>query len=263
MEDLFVLRVILSFLIAGAWIGSTTLLAERLGSKIGGLFTNLPSNILISLVFVAIQNQVPYVIDMIPSIPVGMTIDTVFLFFFVVLLKYGLVLSTVVSLLIWALFAILATTFPMDNLLFNLLFYLAFTAVAFLVLEKVIRIPSAEKSPKSYSKGQMLIRAVFAGGMVASVLVISRFLNPYVVGIFSVFPAVLLSAMIILTINQSKAFARATGKVLVLSSTNIVVYGLAVYFTYPKLGIALGTLISFLVAFLWVLFFRPIVQRIK
>jgi len=74
----------------------------------------------------------------------------------------------------------------------------------------------------------------------------------------STFPAVLLSTMVILIINQGIPFARATGKILILSSSNIIVYGIVVYFTFPALGIALGTAVSFAASLIWVLALRPV-----
>jgi hypothetical protein len=68
--------------------------------------------------------------------------------------------------------------------------------------------------------------------------------------------------MIILARNQNNEFARATGKILILSSSNIVIYGLAVFVTYPYIGIIPGTVISFLMAFIWIWIFLPVVQRI-
>jgi len=262
MDKIFIVRIIISFFIAGFWIAVATLLAERLGSKIGGLITNLPSNILISLLFIAMINDTSYVIHAVPTIAIGMTINTLFLFCFISILQYGLVTAAIISLLVWFVFALIAMFLNCNNLFFNVIFYIIVTLIVFIILEKLIKIPSVNKSAKKYTKTQMLLRALFAGSVVSSVIIISKFFNPYVVGIFSTFPAVLLSTMIILEINQSKAFAQATGKVLVLSSSNIIVYGLAVYFSYPKFGIVLGTIISFMLAFLWVWLFHPIVRRV-
>ncbi len=50
MESALLLKTVVSFVVAGVWIGGFTLLAERLGSKKGGLLGNLPSTILIALV---------------------------------------------------------------------------------------------------------------------------------------------------------------------------------------------------------------------
>ena len=262
MDNIFFLKIIISFLIAGIWIASTTLFTERFGSKIGGLVSNLPSTILISLVFVAIVKDTSYVVQSVPAVPIGMLIDTIFLFIFIILLPLGLIISTIISLLSWFLLALLATSFNPENLTINIIAYVIVTIVTFFILEKIIKIPSAEKIDKKYTKTQMLIRALFAGSIVSSVIYISVFFNPYIVGIFSTFPAVMLTTMIILTINQNRKFAQATGKILVLSSSNIVIYGLGVYFTYMKVGIIWGTIISFSISALWIGICHQIVRRV-
>lgn len=263
MDLLFINRVLLSFFIAGGWIAVATLLAERLGSKLGGLITNLPSNILISLIFIALTQGTHFVKEAVPGIPIGMLIDTLFLLTFILLLKYSLWLSTVGSLLSWFILAVIAVKVNYSQLYHNIILYLLVTAVSFLFLEKIIKISSLPQSTKKYSGGQILMRAFFAGGVVAAVVILSKFFDPFVVGIFSAFPAVLLSTMVILAVNQSREFARATGKVLILSSTNIVAYGLGVYWSYPRHGIILGTFISFSLAVLWVWSFRPFIHNIS
>lgn len=261
--DIFLIRVIASFFIAGIWIACATLLAERLGSKMGGLLTNLPSNILISLLFIALVNGIQYVVNTVPAIPLGMTIDTMFLFLFVICLKYGLALSTIISLFSWFILAYAATLVRPENLFVNMIIYCIVTIVAFVVLDRFFEIKSVASNGKHYTGTQMLIRAFFAGSVVVAVIVISKLVNPYIVGIFSTFPAVLLSTMVILTINQNEEFARATGKVMVLSSSNIVVYGLALYVSYPRFGLVWGTIVSFLAAFIWVWLLHPIIRWIK
>jgi len=263
MDTLFLTRVLLFFFIAGSWIALATLLTERLGSKLGGLLTNLPSNILISLIFIAFIQGTQFVKQAVPGIPIGMLIDTLFLLVFVILLKYSLLLSIIGSLLIWFVLAILAAFIEYDQLIPNIIFYLLVTITSFIILERVFKIPSQSKSSKKYSWKQILLRAIFAGGVVASVVFISRIFNPFAVGVFSTFPAVLLSTMVILAINQSREFAQATGKVLVISSTNIVVYSLGVYWSYPRYGIILGTIMSFILAVIWVWSFRPFVHKIS
>ncbi len=263
MDNIFLLRTAVSFFIAGIWIAGATLLAEKLGSKIGGLITNLPSNILVSFVFIALVNDTAYVIDAVPGVPVGMALNTLFLFFFIILLKYGVFLSSAFSLLIWLALAVLASFIRLENLVINIVIYVLITAAAFIFLEKVLKIQSAEKSAKKYSVVQILIRAAFAGAVVAAVIIMSKFFSPYIVGIIAAFPAVLLSTMIILAVNQNPGFARAAGKILVLSSSNIIVYVIAVYFTYSSIGLVFGTIISFICAFIWVWLFLPLVRKLS
>jgi hypothetical protein len=69
----------------------------------------------------------------------------------------------------------------------------------------------------------------------------------------------LLSTMIILTVNQGKKFAQGTGKILALSLSNTVIYIIAVYITYPNLGVFWGTLISYSLSILWITFLYPLI----
>jgi hypothetical protein len=263
MNDPFIYRVVLSFFIAGGWIGAATIIAEKLGSRVGGLIANLPSNILIGLLFIAITQDISFVKQAIPGIPVGMLIDTVFLAIFIVALKYGVILSVLASLISWFLLAYLANEFGFNNLAVNVLFYFIFTAGIYYLLKRRMNFPTPTSIKKKYRTSQILIRSVFAGSVVASVIIIAQFSPPYLVGIVAAFPAVLLSTMVILVLNQNKEFAQATGKVLILSSSNIVIYGIAVYFCYPAIGLWWGTLVSFLVATFWVWIIHPVIQKVS
>lgn len=119
------------------------------------------------------------------------------------------------------------------------------------------------KSRKRFTTASILMRAGFAGSVVAGTTIISTFAGTYWVGLFSTFPAVMLSTMVILTLNQGPQFARAVGKVMILSSTNIIIYALGVNLTYPVLGIALGTSVSFLLSFFWILLMHPLIQKLS
>ena len=209
----------------------------------------------------ALVNDIPFVIGTIPAIPLGMAVDTLFLFVFIFLLPKGLLLSAVASLAVWFGFAALAVQAQLHNLICNTMIYVFLTALLFLYLHIFPDIRPVKKSRKSYSATQIILRAAFAGTIVSSVILVSKFFSPYLVGIISTFPAVLLSTIIILYYNQNADFARATGKILMLSSSNIVVYAIAVYFTYPLFGLLTGTIISFLLAFAWVWIFYPFILK--
>jgi len=263
MNDLFIYRVLLSFFLAGGWIGAATLIAEKLGSRVGGLIANLPSNILISLLFIALTQDIVFVKKTIPGIPVGMLIDTIFLAVFIIILRYGLVLSILASLISWFLLAYLANYLEFSHLLLNCLFYSTGTVGIYYLIRSRMNFAVQPASNRKYNTYQIIIRSTFAGSVVATVIIIAQFAPPYLVGIVASFPAVLLSTMVILVINQSREFAQATGKILILSSSNIVVYGIAVFFCYPTIGLWWGTLVSFLVATAWVWIIRPLIQRVS
>lgn len=263
MDKVLLLKTITSFVVAGLWIGGFTLLAERLGSKKGGLIANLPSTILIALIFVALVQDAGFAARATDAVPIGMLIDTLFLLLFILLLKYGLIKTVVLSLGTWFVLAFLAQKIHLSNILLNIILYVITAVAAYVLLEYGSKIPAKGKSRKKYTPGSLLIRALFAGSVVAGTTIISTFAGTYWVGLFSTFPAVMLSSMVILTVNQGADFARATGKVMILSSTNIIVYAYGVSLTYPGPGVLAGTVISFGMSFLWVLLLHPLIRKIS
>jgi len=256
-----VLQVLLSFIIAGTWIAAATFLAERFGSLIGGLITNAPSNIVVSLIFISMLNSDKYVLETAASIPAGLAVTTLFLFIFIATVKRGLGIAVIFSLSIWILTAWLSSFIFQDHILINLLIYSVVTIVCFLI-SIFFKIQSAAKSDKNYSPQALVVRAVFAGSMVASVVLVSAFAPPLITGIFATFPAVILSSMVILTINQNADFARATGKVMLLSTSNITVYVLIFYFIFPGNGLVMATVFSFISAIIWLAILQPVLKRI-
>ena len=263
MNELFIYRVLLSFFLAGGWIGAATQIAEKLGSRVGGLIANLPSNILISLLFIALTQDIIFVRQAIPGIPVGMLIDTIFLAVFIVSLRYGLGISILASLISWFLLAYLANYLEFKNLIVNCLIYSIVTLMIYYFIHSRMKFQGQSGTKRKYNTFQIIIRSVFAGSVVAAVIIIAQFAPPYLVGIVASFPAVLLSTMVLLVVNQNREFAQATGKILILSSSNIVIYGIAVYFCYPTIGLWWGTLVSFLVATVWVWSIRPLIKKIS
>jgi len=207
------IHILSSFILAGLWIAGATLLAERLGSRLGGLIANLPSNIVISYIFIALSGDIGYAASATSAVPVGMLIDTIFLLVLILALGRGIVMAVLLSLASWLGLAWLAASVSVSTVWIT--------------------------------------------------VVLSHFLPSYWVGLVSTFPAVLLSSMVILTIAQGPAFARATGKVLVLSSTNIVVYALVIRWAYPVWGVWWGTLAGFAAAVVYVAGMRPLLERIS
>ncbi len=263
MTHTFVLQVLTSFVLAGLWISGATLMAERLGSRTGGLIANLPSNIVISYIFIALANDIHYAADATAAVPVGMLVDTMFLLVLILALRWGIVVSVLLSLMSWFVLAWLAAGLGAFPLMWSVPVYLVCAVGIWAFLEYGLHIPAVDRVRASFLVSALLMRALFAGSVVGTTVLLSRFLPPYWVGLISTFPAVLLSSMVILATVQGPGFARATGKVLVLSSTNIIVYALIIRWAYPEWGILSGTLLGFIGALLAVWLLRPIMDRIS
>ena len=263
MTQTAMIHILSSFILAGLWIAGATLLAERLGSRLGGLIANLPSNIVISYIFIALSGDIGYAASATSAVPVGMLIDTIFLLVLILALGRGIVMAVLLSLASWLGLAWLAASVSVSTVWITVPAYFVITVLIWWFLEHGIHLPAAERVRASFTWRALLVRAAFAGSVVATTVVLSHFLPSYWVGLVSTFPAVLLSSMVILTIAQGPAFARATGKVLVLSSTNIVVYALVIRWAYPVWGVWWGTLAGFAAAVVYVAGMRPLLERIS
>ncbi len=261
LEITFLLQVVLSFLISGIWIAGSTRLAERLGSRIGGLVANLPSKLLISLVFVSLVQDPSFAMAAARAVPIGMLINSVFLFLFIVTAPRGLRVALPVSLGAWLVLARLAEGLQIAHFGLGVVLYLVVTLAAWSGLEFRAGIPELPGRTLRRSAAMLIARGVFAGGVVAATVLLARFISSYWTGLLATFPAVMLTTMVILTFSGGPGLARATGKVMLFASTNILVFAGAVILFYPRLGMPLGTLLAFLAAVGWVALLNPVLDR--
>jgi hypothetical protein len=256
-------RIVLAFVVAGSWISLSTLAGERLGTRLGGLIANLPSNILVSLLFIALTKGTDYAAKAAGSVPVGMTVDTVFLLAFVAALGRGLLAGLAAGLGAWLAVAALVLALPPLATAWAILLYVLVCAASFLAADRGLRVESVAKKAVPFKVSTVLVRALFAGTIVAGAVAAAQVAPAYMTGVLAVFPAVLLSTMTILTRAQGRSFARATGKVLIVSSSNIIVYGAAVALLYPAIGPWWGTLCAFAAAVGYVALLLPLTRRIR
>ncbi|MBU1242710.1 hypothetical protein KKD52_04260 [Myxococcota bacterium] len=256
------LQIFLAFVIAGSWISTATWIAEKKGSRVGGLLVNLPSNLLVSLIFMAVLRGPQYAAGAAAAVPIGMGINSIFLALFIWLVPRGLVLATGISLLYWFGAAWLTSRFPLTPWQ-SLAAYTLILVATMVFAEKILKVRTPPRREKTWSTWQFLLRALFSGGLVASVVAISLTTSSWITGIVSTFPAVMMSSMVILTLTQGPDFARATGKILIFSSVNILVYSHIVQFAYPTLGVVVGTLLAYAGAVLFVIAIRPVSERLS
>jgi len=253
--------ILLSVAVSGLFISFVTLLSERLGTRLGGMVSNLPSTLLVSLLFVGITQGAAFASEATHSVPLGMTLSTLFLLTFLTLLPRGLWVAITGGLAAWGLLAWLSSYLSGGTTLMFTLIYFSVAIGSWFLAEKVLKIFSSGSRVRHYSWTQMLMRAMFAGSVVGFSVSIAQYGSAFWTGIFSTFPAVMLSSMVILTLTAGPAFARGLGKIMLLASTNIVIYGFLAGWLFPVAGIWLGTLIAFVVSAFWVFMLKPLFDR--
>ncbi|MEK6982738.1 MAG: DUF3147 family protein [Candidatus Micrarchaeota archaeon] len=214
MNYTFFFKVFLSFLVAGIWITVITRLSESKGTKLGGILAGMPSNLVISMIFVAWTQNTMIASESASIVPLAMIIDSIFLFVFVLACKRYKESAFVISIISWAICAHITSFFTDINMWIGVIIYTIITLALFYYLEKTQKINSNKRAKNiEPTKLDLVLRGTGAGLVVAGVVVLVYVLGPQVGGIFAVFPAVMLCTLFILNKSQGIEFAQSSAKV--------------------------------------------------
>ena len=245
--DSLIFQTAASFFFSALVVIIITIVAERYGTKIGGLIGTIPTTIVIALIFIGLNRGTVFASEVAAVTPAGMGINLVFLCVFVLLAKRSLLLSLVCSLAFWALLASILFFLQITNILFSLFIYLMFLVFTFVVLEYWKKIPSVESKKIHYTPMKILFRGLLAGVVIAVAVSFSQ-VGSVLSGIFTVFPVVFLSTMVISMRDNGAEFAGGIAKSMIVGSCSVVGYASAAHILYPIHGIIWGTIESFLVS---------------
>ncbi len=261
MNESFYLLLVLSFCVGSIWVTLTTILAEKFGSKIGGFIGGLPSTAIVAFFFIGLTQSPRIASQATDAFPLAYSVTGLFLVFFAVFSQKGFIISLFGSLLIWFSLSALIIFLEIDNFFVSLMVYGIIFFISFHVLEKKLKITSAKRIEIQYTPIQLLWRAAFSGLMITFAVFMSKVGGPIFGGVFSAFPAVFISILVISYRSRGMSFSRAMTKPLLMTGMlSIVVYATCVRYFYPRLGLVVGTVgayfIALLSAYLSYLFFQ-------
>lgn len=262
MTELFILQLLLSFIVAGIWTATAIEVAERTGTKLGGWLVLLPSKVAISLFFIGGTQTAAFAAQAAHIIPFAMAIDIFSLLVFLLLSKKKGMLPFAAALVAWAILSLLLGMSGYSDMLAGTLIYAASAIAIFHFLGSKLHIASyAGRKSKPKSISDFVGRAAFIGAFVAIAIVLAAFSGPVWGGIFAAFPAIIFSTLYVVSKNDGMAFARSMGKMMVLSSVNVVLYAILVAFAYPALGVVWGTIISYSAIIVFALFISRAITK--
>ncbi|MFC1912137.1 DUF3147 family protein [Chloroflexota bacterium] len=263
MNEIFLAKLGLSFIIGGAWVTFATIAAERLGTKIGGIIAGAPSMISIALFFIGWTQTPSFASQATTIIPITMGINTLFVIIYVVLSRFNFYLSILTSLIFWFTLTLLLVFLKFDNFICSIVVYIACLAFSYYILEKRMRIKSETQKNIQYSLLQLIFRISLSGGIITLAVLMAEVGGPLFGGAFSAFPAVVLSIIILTYFAQGKSFSSATLKVMVLGGgISLVIYAVVVRYAYLHIGLIWGTLLAYLVSIICAYFLYLYVRKI-
>ncbi|MEE8420088.1 MAG: DUF3147 family protein [Dehalococcoidales bacterium] len=247
MDDVFFLKLVLSFIIGGAWITLATVLAEKFGTRLGGVIAGLPSTTAVALFFIA-WTQTPLIVSEATTIiPLAMGANALFVLAYSLLVRYSFWLSLAAALGLWFALSFGLVLLKFDNFPLSLAGFVVLLAFVYFILEKKSGITSEGKKDMRYTGRQLIFRAIFSGIMIAFAVLMGKVSGPLWGGIFSIFPAVYISIIFITHLAHGKSFSLAILKVVMLSGqVNVIIYVIAARYTYLHLGLFWGTFFPYL-----------------
>ena len=113
-----------------------------------------------------------------------------------------------------------------------------------------------------YTSIQKVLRATFVGFMIFLIVLLSKILNPFWGGMFSMFPAAFSSVILIIHWHYGIKGLFPTMQKAAIGSLSLFGYAISVMFLFPKYGYIFGTLFAYLVSFIITLFLIKIQTKI-
>ena len=251
MDNVFLLKLLVSFVIGGVWVIAATVLADKFGSKVGGLVAGLPSTVMFGLFFLAWTQNNHAAVQATTIIPIIGGINCLFLVSYIFLIKTKKIwTSLLASLSLWGLLSFGLILLKFDNYFFSIVGYILSLILSYYLLEYVLRVQSLSGKKQKYTRSIILMRGLISGFIIAFSVYIGKVGGPILGGMFSMFPAMFISTILITYFSQGPLFSAATMKSSMLSGISIVIYSVLVRYTYTSMGILWGTLVSLVGSFL-------------
>lgn len=250
MDNIFIIKLILSFFIGGTWIILVTVLADRFGSKIGGLIAGLPSTVLFGLFFIAWTSSYAIAVQATTIIPILSGVTCIFLLVYICLVRFNFWLSLICSLFIWLMLSLGLVFLKFNDYRLSIIGYVLLFFFSYTIIEYVLKIKSVTGRRTVYRPLHILLRGLLSGFIIAFSVLMGKLGGPIWGGMFSTFPAMFTSTILITYFSQGASFSAATMKSTMLSSVSVVIYAILVRYTYVPLGIVWGTLISIILSFI-------------
>jgi uncharacterized membrane protein (GlpM family) len=244
----FVFLAIKAFF-AGGIVLAMSLLAERLSPRVAGIVSGAPLGGLISYYILGLEEGIPFVVASIPHAVAGMSGVMVFIAVYHEVARLGgrfQVLKSCAA----SLAAQLAVSTVLSRIHFDLLGALvlavAIALLAGLALRRALDVKVA--TPVRLTLRLLTLRAGLAAAMVLSVVGMASVLGPAWAGVLMGFPMTLLPTMLIVNVTYSADHVNALLKGFPIGIGSVICYVASLPWSYPAFGVHMGTLVSLLVA---------------
>ncbi len=241
MTGVFWLRVLLSFIVGGLYIAFVARMAERFGSRLGGILMALPTTLLVSLSFIA-WTQPAVLRETTTVMPAAIATATIFLVAFVRFSKLGTVPAYFAALGVWAVVNLISLWIHGGNVLVSL--FISFWVFLFSIWY-FRGVPHRQVQKAQTGHRVLLLRVLFSGSFVALAVVFNKFAGPHWGGLLATFPAAFSATALIMHRAHGREFMASMSRTMVIGAAFNVVFVMAIYVLVPHTGNAVAIAIAY------------------
>ncbi len=261
MASPFVLKLALYFVLGGLWITAGVALAERRGSKAGGLVLGFPSTVLLAVVFIGWTQSTQAAALATSVIPVVHGINAIYVLVSVSLIGRRFWAGWAAGLAVWAACAALVVVSGFDDFAAGVLVYVVLLSFSIVRIGRML--PKDPEAALGRPAGPLLIavRGALGGAVVATAVLIAKLGGPLIGGVFAIFPAVFTGALLATALSHGQGFSAAVMRSTLLGGTSCVVFAAAVRVSFVPLGLAAGSVVSALAALANTLLVRALMPK--
>jgi len=239
-------QIVLPFALSALVVIFITIIAERYGTKVGGIFGTLPTTIIVAFVFIALNKGVDFASRSVAVVPAEMGINLWFLLIFAILAYRSLTVALASSFIFWSIFSGILYYANLSNIYISFVIFAISMFTTFIILEKVIKVNSLGKVKVEYTFIKIFFRGIMTG-VVITISVLLANIGEVLSGIFSVFPVILTSTMVITYREHGPDFSAGIAKSMIFGCWSVMSYAVVIHFLYPLYGIVAGSIAGFLI----------------
>lgn len=243
----FLLQTILPFILSALVVILITVVAEKYGTKIGGIIGTLPTTIIVAYIFIALNQGLVFASNSVAVVPAEMGINLFFLCIFAIIAYQSFIVALVGSFIFWLFLSTTLYLLNISNIYFSVIAFCFSMITTFLILEKIKKVKSTGKAKVHYTPMKIFVRGILAGVIIAISVFLSNF-GEVISGIFSVFPAMISSTMIITYREHGPVFSAGIAKSMIFGSWSVMSYAVSIHFLYPIYGILQGSIFAFIIS---------------
>ncbi len=255
--------VIYKILVAVGFVVGLSLIAEHISPKAAGIMAGFPLGAALSLFFIGIENGREFAAQGAIYTLGGLSASMVFVYCYyrisVKVRNWELWVSSVAAVI-----GFLFSAKLLSNLELGLPSAFLITAgcvCLFCYLFRNIKNVRVKRRV-SFTATVLLVRAIIAALFILIVTGIAKWVGPNWAGILSAFPVTLFPLLVIVHIAYGREQVHTIIKNFPLGLGSLISYVTTVHFTYPALGVGLGTVCSFVVAILYLIAYTTFLNKI-